>query len=181
MFAQTPPRFAPARSHPKVAKPASSRGVTKGHLNSRGETLVLVDASGASNNKVTYPAQPRVSGFPVNPLADGNGNGEPDLVDYALGNDLGSASMTPKLALVQNALSSGPTVELSCPQSLTATNVALRVFFSRDLVHWQDASPELEVQARQPLDERRQVAHLASIPPFQREPRVFFRFGVIMP
>ena len=156
------------------------QGGYKGHLSSFGETLTLIDTSGTTNNTTTYPAQPSAGApFPANPTGDTNGNGERDLIDYALGNDLGLAPIFPKFALQPDPLGGPITVRLIYPVSLSAENVDIGVFFSTDLATWQEGASHLELVSREPLGDGRDLMTWRVKPPLRDEPRVFMRLRAV--
>ena len=83
-----------------------------------------------------------VGGFPADPQGDANGNGERDLIDYVLGNDLGLPPIFPKLTLQPDPLGGPVTLRLSYPVSLSAQergNRRLLFHGSDDLAGRRDA------------------------------------------
>lgn len=133
-----------------------------------GHSLVLLDPQ--SNPDPAIPAHWRASArpggnpggpddawFPSDPLADADGNGERDLIDYALGNDPDLPPMAPRLARVPD-FPGGPTVlRLTHTRRLDTAHVDLTVHFSTDLSTWQDATPHLELVSRQDLGDGREL------------------------
>jgi hypothetical protein len=79
---------------------------------------------------------------PVDPDGDLDGNGTPDLIDYALGNQLGSAAIPPQISWGTYNIAGNPQdqLTLSYPVSLGADGVTIRVEESIDLVSWNDAA-----------------------------------------
>ena len=112
-------------------------------------------------------------------MGDGDQNGERDLIDYALGNDLGLPPMFPNLTLQPDALGGPVTLRLSYPISLSAQNAELAVFFSTDLTTWQDGGANLEFVMREPLGDGRALVTWLVKPPLRDEPRVFMRLRAI--
>jgi hypothetical protein len=116
--------------------------------------------------------------FPANPLADANGNGQPDLIDYALGNDLGRPLIFPALALQPDTLGGPETLLLTYPLSLGAERAKIEVLFSTDLVAWAEGAPYLEAESMQPLSDGRALVTWRVKPPLGDEPRVFMQLRV---
>jgi hypothetical protein len=116
--------------------------------------------------------------FPADPLADANGNGQPDLIDYALGNDLGRPPILPALALQPGALGGPATLRLIYPCSIGAERAKIEVFFSTDLVAWKEGAPHLEAESVQPLGDGRALVTWRVEPPLRDEPRVFMQLRV---
>jgi CotH kinase protein/Lamin Tail Domain len=124
------------------------------------------------------PGETDVVPFPANPLADANGNGQPDLLDYALGNDLGRPPVFPALALQPGALGGPATLRLSYPRSIGAERAKVEVYFSTDLVAWAEGAPHLEAESMQPLSDGRALVTWRVKPPLRDEPRVFMQLRV---
>ena len=116
--------------------------------------------------------------FPADPLADANGNGEPDLIDYALGNDLGLPPIFPAFMLRPDALGGPGTLLLTYPVSLGAERAKIEVLFSTDLGAWQDAAPHLEAVPMEQLGDGRALVIWSVKPPLRDEPRVSMRLRV---
>jgi len=155
-----------------------------------GYSLVLIapetnpDPSVAANWRASVrpggsPGWPDVEGFPADPTGDANGNGEPDLVDYVLGNDLGLPQVLPRVTLQPDPLGGPQTVQLSYPISLSAQDAEVGVSFSTDLITWQDAAAGLELVSRQRLDDKRDLVTWRVEPPLRDEPRVFLRLRAV--
>ncbi len=117
--------------------------------------------------------------FPADPAGDADGNGERDLIDYALGNDLGLPPIVPRLAVQPDPLGGPVTVLLIYPTSLTGTNVQIGVSFSTDLVTWQDGAAYLELFSREPLGDGRELVSWLVNPPLRNEPRLFMRLRAV--
>ncbi len=121
-----------------------------------GYSLVLIDPD--SNPDHGEAANWRSSAFPggnpgtsdslsppTAPNGDLNGNGIPDLVDYALGNDLGGATISPQTSW-QTYDVDGSLQELltmTYPVSIGADEVTIEVEESVDLAGWTDAAANM--------------------------------------
>ena len=116
--------------------------------------------------------------FPADPLADANGNGQPDLIDYALGNDLGLPPIFLAFTLQPDALGGPATLLLTYPLSLGAERAKIEVLFSTDLAAWQEAAPHLEAVSMEQLGDGRALVTWRLKPPLRDEPRVFMRLRV---
>lgn len=90
--------------------------------------------------------------LPKNPTGDDNGNGEPDLIDYALGND---THLPFRSLQIVRASSPADGWRVSYPMRMAADRAVITVWYSHDLVRWQDASPHLTWFADEPLDDGR--------------------------
>jgi len=125
------------------------------------------------------PGQPDAVPFPAHPAGDTNQNGERDLIDYALGNDLGLPPIFPKLTLETDPRGGPATIRLSCPVSRGAERVNLAVSISTDLTTWQDGGAHLELVSWKPLGDGRDVANWRVKPPLRDQPRVFLRLRAV--
>jgi hypothetical protein len=125
------------------------------------------------------PGGPDTAPFPADPLGDSNGNGEPDLIDYMLGNDLGLPPIYPKLAWQPDPLGGPATLVLIYPISLSATNAEIGVFFSTDLKTWLDGAEYLEQVSREPLGDGRDLLTCCVKPPLRNESPVFLRLRAV--
>lgn len=90
------------------------------------------------------PGTTDVLPLPANPSADTDANGQPDLLDYALGNNLGAAPIPPSVAIYPNASGDGSTLVFTYPQSIAADQAQIEVLCSTDLATWQPASAILK-------------------------------------
>ncbi|MGC8989515.1 MAG: lamin tail domain-containing protein, partial [Verrucomicrobiia bacterium] len=126
------------------------------------------------------PGWPDAPGFPRNPLGDANGNGDPDLVDYALGNDLGLPPVTTRLALQPESPEGTVSLRLIYPLNPAAQNVKVGVSFSTDLMAWQDATDEVELVLRQPLGDGRELTVWRLKPSLSQQPVIFLRLQAII-
>jgi hypothetical protein len=116
--------------------------------------------------------------FPADPLADANGNGVHDLIDYALGNDLGRTSILPACTWQPDVLGGSDTLLVTYPVSLGAERALIEVLFSTDLIAWQEAGPNLEAAAMTQLGDGRALVTWRVKPPLRDEPQVFMRLRV---
>ena len=155
-----------------------------------GYSLVLIapetnpDHALATNWRASFrlggsPGWPDVARFPADPAGDANGNGERDLIDYVLGNDLGLPPISPKIALQPDPLGGPVTLRLSYPISLSAANAEVGVFFSTDLTTWQDGAAHLELVSREPLGDGRELVTWRVKPPLRDEPRSLCGCGLL--
>ncbi|HOW65168.1 MAG TPA: lamin tail domain-containing protein [Candidatus Paceibacterota bacterium] len=126
------------------------------------------------------PGGPENGQFPADPMGDLNQNGERDLIDYALGNDLGLPSVTPQLILQPDSSGGPAALRLRYPIRLAAENVEITVSYSTDLSAWLDAAAYLEFVARESLDEAREWVIWRVKPPLRDEPRVFMRLQAVV-
>lgn len=116
--------------------------------------------------------------FQGNPLADLNGNGEPDLVDYALGNDLGLEPLHPHFKLEMDAPTGEETLFVVVPTSLRAEGIEVMPYFSTDLVEWIDGALHLESVSMDPLDEGRALRVWRVKPPLRNQAHLFMRLNI---
>ena len=116
--------------------------------------------------------------FPADPLGDANGNGERDIIDYALGNDLGLPPISPAFALQPDVLGGPDALLLTYPVSLGAERAKIEVLFSTDLATWQEGAPDLETVSMEPLGDGRALITCRVKPPLSDDPRVFMRLRV---
>src|SRR6478672_4921088 len=112
-------------------------------------------------------------------MGDANGNGVIDLLDYALGNNLGTAPLPPTFTR-QTAGSAGPLL-VSYPISLGADRAQIKVLISTDLVTWQDAATNLELFSSTPLGDGRAMITWRVKSPLADEARLFMRLNVTAP
>ena len=126
------------------------------------------------------PGWPDAPGFPRNPLGDANGNGEPDLVDYALGNDLGLPPVTARLALEPESPDGTVSLRLIYPVNPAAENVQVAVSLSTDLVKWVDARDNVELVSRQPIGDGRELTVWRLKPSLAHLPKMFLRLRAIV-
>ena len=111
-------------------------------------------------------------------MGDANGNGERDLIDYALGNDLGLPRILPAIARRPDALG-GSSLLLTYPVSLGAEGVEIEVLFSTDLVAWQQGAPHLEAASMEPLGDGRALVTWRVKSPLRDGPQIFMRLRAV--
>ncbi|MEK7674305.1 MAG: lamin tail domain-containing protein, partial [Verrucomicrobiota bacterium] len=117
--------------------------------------------------------------FPADPMADANGNGERDLIDYALGNDLGLPPILPAFTLQPDALGGPATLLLTYAVSLGAERAAIEVLFSTDLLAWTAGAPHLEAVSIAQLGDGRALITWRVKSPLRDEPQVFMRLRAV--
>lgn len=125
------------------------------------------------------PGGTDVAPFPADPAGDRNGNGEADLVDYLLGNDLGLPPIFPRFTWQPDPLGGPGTLQLIYPLSVSATNADLSVLFSTDLTTWVDGSVYLEQVSRDSLGDGRDLVTCIVKPPLRDESPVFIRLRAV--
>lgn len=103
------------------------------------------------------PGWPDSPGFPMDPLGDANLNGEKDLIDYALGHDLGLPPLRARLVLEPEGSGGKAALRLIYPVSLRAQEVDVVAVYSTDLVTWQNAAPHLELISRTAAGDGREL------------------------
>jgi len=154
-----------------------------------GRSLVLIapetspDHSLGTNWKASSifggtPGKAEDDGLPFDPLGDANGNGEPDLIDYALGNDLGLPQIQPNMYWEPGASGNPAALKLSYPVSTNATRATITVHFSTDLATWQDGAANLEGLSTEDLGSGRVLRIWSVKAPLRDEPRLFMRLQV---
>ena len=159
-----------------------------------GYSLVLIDPN--SNPDPGSPENWRSSGlpggnpgdsdlvpFPPEPLGDDDGNGTPDLIDYALGDNLGLAPIAPSLSFEPHDIggSTQQLLTLSFPVSLGAEGARIEIDASTDLSHWTDASATTEHVSTTNLGDGRALVTVRFIPPVGSGSRHFLRLRVVTP
>jgi hypothetical protein len=129
------------------------------------------------------PAATDAVPFPADPAGDSNGNGLTDLVDYALGNDLGLAPISPAFTLqADTGGGSAPTVPVvTYPISLGAEGAAIDVLLSTDLAQWQSGTPHLEAATVEPLGDGRALVTQRVTSQLGEGVRLFVRLRVSAP
>jgi hypothetical protein len=125
------------------------------------------------------PGRPDLPRFPANPFGDANENGELDLIDYMLGNDLGLLPIFAKCTLEADASGGQAALWLSYPVSRSATSAEINVVFSTDLITWQDAAAQLELVSQEPLDADRELVTWRVKPPLRNESRIYLRLRAV--
>ena len=117
--------------------------------------------------------------FPADPLADANGNGEADLIDYALGNDLGLSPILPAFTLERNVPAGEDALVLAVPISLAAEGAEIELQVSTDLVEWQDGTSHLELVSTEPLGDGRALRKWRVQAPLRDQPQLYVRLRVV--
>ena len=117
--------------------------------------------------------------FPADPLADGNGNGEPDLLDYALGQDLGLPRISPAVTWRSDRTGGPDILLLTYPISLGAERAKIEVMFSTDLMAWQEAAPYLALRSEEQVGDGRALVTWRVKPPLQDKPQLFIRLRAV--
>lgn len=125
------------------------------------------------------PGGTDVAPFPADPLGDANGNGERDLLDYALGNDLGLSPIRPAFTRQPDPLGGPASLLLTYPISLGAERAVIEVLFSRDLANWQEGAPDLEFVFTAQLGDGRALVTWRVKPPLRDAPQVFMRLRAV--
>ncbi len=125
------------------------------------------------------PGGPDVDdGFPTNPSGDADGNGQPDLLDYALGNGVGKPAIFPAVAW-QADVAGGPVVlQFTYPASLTASRALVEILYSTDLANWQDASASMQAGTTVPLEDGRVLLKWTIKAPLSEAPQIYLRLRV---
>jgi len=84
---------------------------------------------------------------PANPTGDADGNGIPDLVDYALGNHLGTGPIASTVGWQTYDIGGSPQsmLTMTYPLSIGADGVSVGIDEATDLVNWQDAAGNAEL------------------------------------
>jgi hypothetical protein len=117
--------------------------------------------------------------FPADPLADANRNGERDLIDYALGNDLGLPPILPAFTLQPDVLGGPATLLLTYPLSLEAERAKIEVLFSTNLVEWQEGASQLDPISIKQLGDGRALVTWRVKSPLRDESQVFMRLRAV--
>ena len=129
------------------------------------------------------PGSTDVIPFPANPLGDDNGNGISDLVDYALGNNLGTAPIATSTSwqdfLINGVIESRLT--MTYPVSIGADEVTFGIESSTDLENWLDASPWSEEVSRTDQGDGRTVMTRRISAPIGIGSKQFFRLKINRP
>ncbi|MEM7026203.1 MAG: hypothetical protein AAF637_27045, partial [Pseudomonadota bacterium] len=157
-----------------------------------GYSLVLI--SPASNPDPDLPGSWRSSTLPggnpgasdtvdppLDPLGDSDGNGLADLIDHALGNDLGVAAIAPTITLQPQEVSPGvfeerPTIAYTI--SLGAETTSATVKLSTDLATWDSSPADLSPVSSQNLGDGRALVTAYVNPPLSSAVRLFYRLEV---
>lgn len=131
----------------------------------------LVGGNPGSSDAVPYPA---------NPLGDENGNSIADLIDYALGNDLGLPHLHTIMAwqdyLIDGSIESRLT--LTYPVSLGADEAELIIESSTDMNTWISAAPFSEEVSRVDQGNGRAIVTTRFSPPVGTGDKHFLRLKI---
>jgi hypothetical protein len=123
------------------------------------------------------PGWPDEPSFPADPTGDTDGNGERDLIDYVLGNNLGLPPLAPRVTLVPDPLGGPDILRLSYPMNPSVQDAVIGVYYSTNLVTWQDGGASLELDSTQPTGDGRQWVTWRIRSPLRDSPRIFLRLG----
>lgn len=121
------------------------------------------------------PGEPNARPLPEAPLADADGNGLADLLDYAMGNDLGNLMLPIDVVIAEYETGEGalafPT--LSYTEGVSADLAEIEVYSSTDMKTWQSVESQMVDVSRVDLgDGRERVTRYLS---GTSEGRRFFR------
>ena len=118
--------------------------------------------------------------FPANPLGDDDGNGTADLVDYAIGSDLGLPALVSSASFETYDLggSMQTLLTLSYPISLGAEGVSIGIDASTDLNTWTDAAPNTEFVSQINLGDGRAMVTVRFTSPIGDGVRHFLRLRI---
>jgi len=117
---------------------------------------------------------------PASPTGDSDGNGIADLVDYALGNSLGSAPIASNVSWQTYDIDGSPQsmLTMSYPLSIGADGVTVGVDASTDLANWQDAAANTEVVSEVNQGDGRKIMTVRFTPPIGAGERQFLRLRI---
>ncbi len=162
-----------------------------------GPSLVLIDPATrpdpalpenwqASASPNGSPGRSDDSVFPGDPTADRNGNGEADLIDFALGNDLGLPPLYPEFRWLSSPDSADRTLHLIVPVRIPSENFTIQPYFSTDLTTWENGEPHLEhigtePLGTEPLGDGRALRTWQVNAPLSTEPKLFMQLRVTAP
>lgn len=161
-----------------------------GLADQRGHSLVLVEPSSrpdpslaeswrASLRPGGSPGRADSSSSPNDPSSDLDGNGERDLIDYALGNDLGLPPLIPEFRWETDPVDGGDILLLRIPVSLAAMDVEIEPYFSTDLREWVSGSQHLETESTEVLGDGRALRTWRIKAPLKDQAQLFFRLRVV--
>jgi hypothetical protein len=158
----------------------------------QGYSLVLMDPSShpdlsdAANWRLSssiggHPGTSGDMGFRGDPLADVDGNGEHDLVDFALGNGSARSELRPTFRWEPGTNGAEHRLLLIIP--FDPANVGLRVepIFSTDLQLWESRGDQLERESTQALDDGRALQIWNVKSPLRDQPRLFMQLRITQP
>lgn len=117
---------------------------------------------------------------PANPTGDDNNNGIADLIDYALGNNLGTSPVNSVTSwqdhLINGVIESRLT--MTHPVSVGADQASIAIEASSDLVTWTDASPFSEEVSRINQGDGRALVTTRFSSPIGVGPQQFLRLKI---
>jgi hypothetical protein len=116
--------------------------------------------------------------LPVNPLADADGNGLSDLIDYAMGNNLGLPPIPAGFSIQPGVGGLSATYQVSYPISLGAEGVDIKVLFSTNLTDWEDGMSGLTPISVQPRGDGRALVTWQVNSPFADAASLFMRLQI---
>jgi hypothetical protein len=124
------------------------------------------------------PGSADVIPFPADPSGDADGNGQPDLLDYAFGNNPGKPFILPRVTARPGAGGASPFLHLTYAQSFAADRANIEILYSTDLFTWQDAAPILDGLTTQPVGDGRVLLDWTINSPPTDNAQLFMRFRV---
>lgn len=115
--------------------------------------------------------------LPANPIADANGNGVADLIDYALGVAPGRQPVGVATEMRSYEVNGVPTLmpTLTYPVDLGADEASLRVLLSADLAAWVDGAEHLELVSVSRLGDGRALVTQRIKSDIGSQGRIFWR------
>ena len=155
-----------------------------------GFSLVLIDPashpdlSDAASWRVSHsmgghPGTSGEGGFFGDPLADVDGNGEFDLVDYALGNHAGRLVLRPTFRWEPGVEGAEDRLLLIIPSDPANQGLKVDPFFSSDLQAWTSGGDQLEAVSTEPLEDGRALQIWNVKSPLRDQPRLFMQLRII--
>lgn len=156
----------------------------------RGYSLVLIapesnpDPALAAHWRISArpggsPGGTDVPPYPADAMGDADGNGEPDLMDHALGNDLGLPPIQPRVLLESEPAVGTSGLSLRYPVSIGAERVGIAPVVSTNLTTWEDGVANLEWVSSEPLGDGRELVTWRVRPPLRDAPRLFLRLRAV--
>ena len=156
-----------------------------------GYSLVLIDPSSnpdpdiaSSWRSSTLPTgNPDASDaipVPADPLGDADGNGVSDIIDFALGGNLGLAPIAPAISWLSYDIGGSPQtlLTMSYPISLGAEGASIAIDASTDLRTWTDASTNTEFVSQDNLGDGRAIVTVRFSAPIGDGATQFLRLRV---
>jgi hypothetical protein len=118
--------------------------------------------------------------LPANPAGDADGNGQPDLLDYALGNNLGTGPIPPTVTMLTSQSGGGSILTLTYPQSIGADQAKIDVLYSTDLATWQPATAILQAGVTKQLGDGRALISWKLPSAATPDPQIYLRLRVTL-